>query len=100
VFRGGDVLLICVVNRLLEQREKLDKDEEQAEEALLRLQSELASAIGRLTRIRKIHRRMKERIDDSMRRGLAGLEEDKAVTQDPNYLSPPELLNALDSHKR
>jgi hypothetical protein len=35
-----------------------------------------------------------------MYRGLASLEEDKAETQDPNYLSPPELLNALDSYKR
>jgi hypothetical protein len=94
------LLIPLLVNRLITQREKLEKEEEQAENDLLKLQQSLATAVGRLSRIRKIRRRIKERIDESVRRGLSGQIEELGDNKAEGEAMPPsQVLPALDSHE-
>ncbi|EXM16873.1 hypothetical protein FOTG_14842 [Fusarium oxysporum f. sp. vasinfectum 25433] len=68
---------------------KLDKDEEEAGEDLLKLHEELAAlqarmavAAGRLSRIRKTKNKVKEHRASEFRRGIQGLEgEDKLAEE-------------------
>ncbi|KAF6513904.1 hypothetical protein HZS61_007229 [Fusarium oxysporum f. sp. conglutinans] len=62
---------------LMKQEKKLENDEDEASEDLLKLheemaalQSRLALAAGRLSRIRKIRNRVKEKRSEATRRGL------------------------------
>lgn len=81
-------LTFSVVNRLIDQREKLEQDEEKAEEALERLQSQLQEAVSRLSRIRKIRKKVKERSDELFQRGMEELDKEDGITP------------VLDSHER
>ena len=79
---------------LMKQEKKLENDEDEASEDLLRLheemaalQSRLAAAAGRLSRIRKIKSRVKEKRSEATRRGL------QEVEQQDN------LLSMLDAHE-
>lgn len=88
------VLAKFVVMSLMKQEKKLENDEDQASEDLLKLheemaalQTRLAEAAGRLSRIRKIRNRVKEKRSEATRRGLQEVEQ-----QDT-------LLTMLDAHE-
>ncbi|SCN91155.1 uncharacterized protein FFE2_07218 [Fusarium fujikuroi] len=79
---------------LMKQKKKLENDKDQASEDLLKLheemaalQTRLAEAAGRLSRIRKIRNRVKEKRSEATRRGL------QEVEQQDN------LLSMLDAHE-
>ncbi|PNP61354.1 hypothetical protein FNYG_13913 [Fusarium nygamai] len=79
---------------LMKQEKKLENDEDEASEDLLKLheemaalQSRLAAAAGRLSRIRKIKSRVREKRSEATRRGL------QEVEQQDN------LLSMLDAHE-
>lgn len=75
------------MTRLLKQEEKLDADEEKAEEELIRLQSQLSEAVGRLARIRRIRRQVKAKSQEAFQRGMAQADEEDGV------------VNALNAHE-
>jgi hypothetical protein len=84
-----------LVTKLVSQEKKLEQDEEDAGEDLLKLHEELAelqtrmaAAAGRLSRLRKTRSKVKERRSEMVRRGLQGLEEEDA------------LLDMVDAHER
>jgi hypothetical protein len=97
------------VRKLISQEKKLDKDEEEAGEDLLKLHEELATlqarmavAAGRLSRIRKTKNKVKERRTTEFRRGIQGLDgEDKlaeelsrreeAATEELHSLNPENI---------
>ncbi|CRK30235.1 hypothetical protein BN1723_019077 [Verticillium longisporum] len=74
--------------RLAKTERKLEDDEEAAEEALAKLQEDLAHAVNRLRRIRQIKKKVKERSDEAFRRGIQELDEEDG------------LLPVLESHER
>lgn len=87
-------LLTATVMNLMKQEKKLENDEDEASEDLLKLheemaalQSRLALAAGRLSRIRKIRNRVKEKRSEATRRGLQEVDR-----QD-------EILSGLDAHE-
>ncbi|ORY60690.1 uncharacterized protein BCR38DRAFT_349772 [Pseudomassariella vexata] len=89
------VLVASSLERMLSQQKKLDDEEEEASENLLALhsrlaeiQSELALAAGRLSRIRKIRKRVKNKSSELFERGIAELDKED------------DILPALDSHER
>lgn len=53
----------------------MEREEQEAEEALEVLQTQLATALGRLSRLRKQKRFLKERGSDLIRRGMQSVEE-------------------------
>lgn len=78
----------------MKQEKKLENDEEAASEDLLKLHEELADlqsrlslAAGRLSRIRKIRAKVKQKRSEATRRGL------QEVDQQDN------LLSMLDAHE-
>ena len=78
----------------MKQEKKLETDEDQASEDLLKLHEEMAAlqsrlslAAGRLSRIRKIKSKVKEKRSEATRRGL------QEVEQQDN------LLSMLDAHE-
>ncbi|KAG7406544.1 hypothetical protein Forpe1208_v014470 [Fusarium oxysporum f. sp. rapae] len=79
---------------LMKQEKKLENDEDEASEDLLKLyeemaalQSRLALAAGRLSRIRKIRNRIKEKHSEATRRGLQEVDQQDAI------------LSGLDVHE-
>lgn len=76
-----------VVNRLIAQQEKLDADEEKAEERLMELQTQLSQAVNRLARIRRIRRQIKNKSHKLFERGMQELDKEDGV------------LPALESHE-
>ncbi|KAF6525264.1 hypothetical protein HZS61_011059 [Fusarium oxysporum f. sp. conglutinans] len=79
---------------LMKQEKKLENDEDEASEDLLKLheemaalQSRLALAAGRLSRIRKIRNRVKEKRSEATRRGLQEVDQQDAI------------LSGLDAHE-
>ncbi|KAK2773991.1 hypothetical protein CKAH01_13336 [Colletotrichum kahawae] len=81
------------LKRLSDQRQEWEAKEEQASDALLglheklaRVQAEVAEAAGRLSRIRAIRKKVKERHVETFSRGMQELEED-------------DVLPALDAHE-
>jgi predicted nuclease with TOPRIM domain len=87
-------MLIFVVMTLMKQEKKLENDEDEASDELLKLHEEMAAlqsrlslAAGRLSRIRKIRSKVKEKRSEATRRGL-----EEVDRQD-------ELLNMLDAHE-
>lgn len=88
------VLVASSLGKLLAQRKKLDTEEEEANEALValhtqmvELQSQLSAAVGRLSRIRKIRDRVKDKSSELFRRGMMELDKEDGI------------LSALDSHE-
>ncbi|KAI0388177.1 hypothetical protein F5Y17DRAFT_453887 [Xylariaceae sp. FL0594] len=88
------VLVASSLSRILDQQQKLEVEEEEASESLLslheqltQLQSQLALAAGRLSRIRKIRAKVKERGDELFQRGMVELDREDGI------------LPALSSHK-
>lgn len=82
----GCLLTPCVVLRLVDTEKKLEADEEEAGEDLLKLHEELASlqarmaiAAGRLARLRKTRTKVKEKRSEMVRRGLRGLDEEDGL---------------------
>jgi len=82
------------LQRLIEQKNKLDKEEEETNESLVslqnqmvELQSQLATAVGRLQRIRKIRSKVKGKGSELMKRGLQELDAEDGI------------LPALDGHE-
>jgi hypothetical protein len=86
------VLVASTLRRLDQQKQRLEDDEEAAEQRLVELQSQLSEAVGRLSRIRKIRKRVQNRSAELVERGLAEL--DKEVSG-----PPPDLLPALAAHE-
>lgn len=83
-----------LVNRLVDQQEKLEAEEEEAGDKVLvlhnqlaELQASLAEAVSRLQRIRKIKKKVKERGADLFERGMQELDKND------------NLLPALQSHE-
>lgn len=79
---------------LMKQEKKLENDEDEASEDLLKLheemaalQSRLALAAGRLSRIRKIRSRVKEKRSEATRRGLQEVDQQDVI------------LSGLDAHE-
>ncbi|KFH40338.1 hypothetical protein ACRE_090000 [Hapsidospora chrysogenum ATCC 11550] len=84
------------MGRLLEQQKKLDADEESANEDLkaihakmLEMQSQLSAAVARLSRIRKIRNRVKERSSELFRQGMEELDKEDGLLP---------TLNAHEQH--
>ncbi|KAK7576838.1 hypothetical protein V3481_015399 [Fusarium oxysporum f. sp. vasinfectum] len=83
------LLLTVLVKKLISQEKKLDKDEEEAGEDLLKLYEELAMlqaciavAAGHLSRICKTKNKVKERRASEFHRGIQGLKgEDKLAEE-------------------
>ncbi|EXK75825.1 hypothetical protein FOQG_19411 [Fusarium oxysporum f. sp. raphani 54005] len=78
----------------MKQEKKLEVDEDEASDDLLKLheemaalQSRLAAAAGRLSRIRKIRARVKEKRSEATRRGLQEVEKEDGI------------LSMLDAHE-
>lgn len=65
------VLVASTLTRLESQRKKLESEEEKAEDDLLELQQKLSEAVSRLSRIRKIRKRVVAKSDEALERGLA-----------------------------
>ncbi|KAH8172321.1 hypothetical protein LIA77_06576 [Sarocladium implicatum] len=65
------VLVESTLSRLESQRKKLESEEEKAEDDLLELQQKLAEAVSRLSRIRKIRKRVVAKSDEALERGIA-----------------------------
>ena len=83
-----------VVMTLMKQEKKLENNEDAASEDLLKLHKEMAAlqsrlslAAGRLSRIRKIRNKVKEKRSEATRRGL------QEVDQADN------ILSGLDAHE-
>ena len=89
MFSGWSVL-ICVVTNILLSQKKLEKEEEEAEEALFLLQTQISTAVGRLARIRRQRKVMKEKGASLFERGVQSLgeleREDGRVVGDLNDL--------------
>jgi cell division protein FtsL len=89
------IVLTCLpVMTLMKQEKKLENNEDEASEDLLKLheemaalQSHLAAAAGRLLRIQKIKNRVREKHSEATHRGLQEIEQ-----QD-------NLLSILDAHE-
>ncbi|SCO90089.1 uncharacterized protein FRV6_14217 [Fusarium oxysporum] len=78
----------------MKQEKKLENDKDEASEDLLKLheeiaalQSRLALAASRLSRIRKIRNRVKEKHSEATRRGLQEVDQQDAI------------LSGLDAHE-
>lgn len=88
------MLIPFLVTNILSAQKKLEKEEEEAEEALFVLQTQIATAVGRLGRIRRQRRVLKDKGASLFERGLQSLEElekeDGHVTEDLGELVPPE----------
>jgi hypothetical protein len=65
------VLIKSTLSHLESQRKKLKSEEEKAEDNLLELQQKLAEAVSRLSRIRKIRKRVIAKSDEALKRGIA-----------------------------
>ena len=83
------------LEKLISQQQKLDAEEEEASENLLalhtqlaELQSQLAAAAGRLSRIRKIRSRVKGKSAELFERGMRELD------------AEDDLVPALDGHEQ
>ncbi|KAL0942007.1 uncharacterized protein CTRU02_204770 [Colletotrichum truncatum] len=63
------------MNRCFREQKKVEQEEQEAEEALEILQTQLAAALGRLSRLRKQKRFLKERGSDLIRRGIQSVDE-------------------------
>ncbi|KAL0929832.1 uncharacterized protein CTRU02_215262 [Colletotrichum truncatum] len=63
------------LNRCFREQKKVKQEEQEAEEALEILQTQLAAALGRLSRLRKQKRFLKERGSDLIRRGMQSVDE-------------------------
>ena len=88
-------LVASSLTRLLAEQRKLESDEEATGEEVLalhnrlsELQSQLATAVSRLSRIRKIRKKVKERSSELLRRGMQELDKEDGV------------LPALDAHEQ
>jgi hypothetical protein len=68
---------------LLASQKKLEADEEAAEEALFALQQQLSTAVNRLTRIRRIRKKVEERGSELLRRGLQELDAEDGTVPCP-----------------
>jgi hypothetical protein len=73
--------MVLSVARLMDSHKKLKDDEEDAEEALFVLQQQLSTAVNRLSRIRKIRKRVEERSKELVRRGMQELDEEDGVSR-------------------
>ena len=63
----------------MSQQKKLDDDEEKAEERLIELQTQLAEAVNRLARIRRIRRQVKNKGEELFRRGMEELDKEDGI---------------------
>lgn len=63
----------------MKSEKDLESKEEEAEGALLELQTKLSEAVSRLQRIRKIKRKVKERSDEMFARGMQELDEEDGI---------------------
>jgi hypothetical protein len=78
---SGIRLTLAPVGRLMESRKKLLSDEEDAQEALFVLQQQLSTAVNRLSRIRRIRKRVEERSKELVQRGMQELDEEDGVSR-------------------
>lgn len=81
---------------MLDQQKKLDADEEVANQNLedihkqmVELQAQLSTAVARLSRIRRIRNKVKERSSELFRRGMEELDKEDDVVP---------VLNSHESH--
>jgi len=65
--------------KMLEETKKLEREETEAEEALFILQTQLSTAVGRLARIRRMKRSLKDRSAEAFSRGVQEVEEEDGV---------------------
>jgi hypothetical protein len=71
------------LTRLLTQQKKLEVEEVEAEEALFVLQTQLATAVNRLARLRRMKKVLREKSSETFRRGMQELDaEDGVVSVD------------------
>lgn len=89
------VLVASSLERLLSQQRKLEAEEDEANdnlgtlyEKMTELQSQLSSAMGRLSRIRKIRSQVKNKMMTEVQRGVIELDEEDGI------------LPALESHEQ
>lgn len=68
------------LTRLLAQQRKLEAEEADAEEALFLLQTQLSTAVGRLARLRRMKKVVKEKSSEAFRRGMQELDEEDGVS--------------------
>nr|XP_036577782.1 uncharacterized protein CTRU02_12302 [Colletotrichum truncatum]KAF6784841.1 hypothetical protein CTRU02_12302 [Colletotrichum truncatum] len=73
--RCSDGDMANALNRCFREQKKVKQEEQEAEEALEILQTQLAAALGRLSRLRKQKRFLKERGSDLIRRGMQSVDE-------------------------
>lgn len=81
---------------ILNQQKKLEAEEEAAGEVLeslhtqiAKLQTELSEAVNRLSRIRRTKKRMKQRSEELVRRGMQELDEEDGVVSDLQHMGVP-----------
>ncbi|CCF43076.1 hypothetical protein CH063_12889 [Colletotrichum higginsianum] len=63
------------LSRCMSEQRKIEKEEREAEEEMEVLQVQLSTALGRLSRLRKQKRFLKDRGSELIRRGLQSLDE-------------------------
>lgn len=89
------------MQKLNSQQKEWDEKEEKAGEELLalhrefaRLQSQMAEAASRLSRIRTIRKKVRERQTEAFERGMQEIDREDGV------LPEGDLLSALDAHEK
>ena len=63
------------MTKILSEQKRVEQEEADAEEALFVLQTQLQTAVGRLARLRRQKRVLKERGSELFRRGMQSLDE-------------------------
>lgn len=66
---------VSVVTRVLAEQKRIEDAEVETEEALLALQTQLQTTVGRLARLRRQKRLLKERGSELFRRGVQSMDE-------------------------
>ena len=89
-------LVASTLSRLSSAHRKLENDEQEAEEALFVLQTQLAAALSRLNRVRRMKRVVKEKRSEAFRRGMKELD-DEAAAAPPSPPSDPFLEEVLQA---
>lgn len=69
------------LTKLAQQQKKLEDEEQEAEEALFLIQTQLSTALNRLARLRRMKKVVKEKRSEAFRRGMKELDEVDAAEQ-------------------
>ncbi|KAF6816057.1 hypothetical protein CMUS01_12328 [Colletotrichum musicola] len=95
------VLVASTLQRLNSQQKEWDEKEEKAGEELLelhrqfeRLQSQMVEAASRLSYIRKIRKKVREKQTEAFERGI------QEVDREDGVLPDSDVLSALDTHEK